>query len=736
MMKNRTKRLTLATLAVGMAGALSAGGVGLSRSLFPKAQETYGLTQENFYVRGASVRIVDDEYGPGVKFHVVMDKSVYDALPEGAVTGTVVLPQGLLAEGESLSKETEKAESRDTTLLWFENEEGNMESVTYVYDIPSANYGTDLAVVGYVTVAENTVYSKSGAVSMAWVAQAEYEDAASDFHGNAGLEQYFTFSLTYNDGAAETVRYGEKLTAPETPVAPEGKYFAGWTNKGGSLIWNFETDVITGNTALYPKFEDKQPAKVIVLAGQSNMVGHSFANHLTEEQLEKYRAGFENVQIYYSNNPFGTESKNVSESFVNVVVGQGKGTDTTTYPDGTFGPELGLAEYLSETYPDETFYLIKDATGGTTLHDRWYSPSSYGYLGVEEAAENNLYNHLLSWVDSGMSMLDGKNLVPEIVAFCWMQGENDAKDYFDDYTLLWTNFVSDLTAEWKGKGYLPQNGLSVIDGGITDYWTNYSEINYIKQTYAEARSKSYFIDVANSPWVSYDKDNSDYAHLDVAAMLELGKAYGENVTSAIADLVNPAVISELPGGRWDGLSNTALSGGGTQTDPYLVSTERDLAALQLTVSAENAFAGKYFKLTENITVRHPNFKGIGIIDGAYNATPEELITAAFSGVFDGDGHSVSVNIKSTSFAALFRANTGTVKNLTVAGNIRGGTYDVGGVVGYNYGGSIENCVNEAVLSSSAATPFHYGGVAGYSYGGVISGCKNFAAIVLEGGHTF
>lgn len=150
-MKRKMKYCIMAALTVCFCGAVGTGiGLGFD-SLSVKAENQYGLTQENFYVRGASVRLVEDNYGEGVKFHIVMDKTVYENLPAEATTGTVVLPENLLAEGNSLTLETSQAEHRETTGLWFENAEGQMESVVYVYDIPEAYYGADIAVVGYVT---------------------------------------------------------------------------------------------------------------------------------------------------------------------------------------------------------------------------------------------------------------------------------------------------------------------------------------------------------------------------------------------------------------------------------------------------------------------------------------------------------------------------------------------------------------------------------------------------------
>ena len=142
-------------------------------------------------------------------------------------------------------------------------------------------------------------------------------------------------------------------------------------------------------------------AKVILLAGQSNMVGHSVVGNIDSSLLEKYKKGFDNVKILLSCNPNQTKPVS-SDDFVTVRAGMGKLAENGYE---YFGPELGLAEYLSENYPDETFYLIKDASGATTLNANWYSPSSLGLLSKTELPAKSLYTHLLAQVERGMGLL-------------------------------------------------------------------------------------------------------------------------------------------------------------------------------------------------------------------------------------------------------------------------------------------------------------------------------------------
>ena len=68
---------------------------------------------------------------------------------------------------------------------------------------------------------------------------------------------------------------------------------------------------------------------------------------------------------------------------------------------GFFGPELGLAEKLHETYPEEQFFIIKYAWGGSNLYDQWLSPSSFGRTG-------EMYKAFVCFVQQSMEYLTKK----------------------------------------------------------------------------------------------------------------------------------------------------------------------------------------------------------------------------------------------------------------------------------------------------------------------------------------
>lgn len=116
--------------------------------------------------------------------------------------------------------------------------------------------------------------------------------------------------------------------------------------------------------------------------------------------------------------------------------------------------------------------------------------------------------------------------------------------------------------------------------------------------------------------------------------------------------------------------------------------------------------------------------------------------SAFSGVFDGNGCSITglrINIKnypsgtSGSWVGLFSNVSGTVKNLSVYGNIfinyNYTTSYAGGIAAYVSGnGKIENCRNYVTMNVFVSNA---GGIAGCNYG-TITQCANYADLIFSG----
>ena len=144
-------------------------------------------------------------------------------------------------------------------------------------------------------------------------------------------------------------------------------------------------------------------------------------------------------------------------------------------------------------------------------------------------------------------------------------------------------------------------------------------------------------------------------------------------------------------------------GSGTEEDPYLISTEAQLALVA-------DIPTKCFKLTKDIAL-----EGDWITLGEYGD--------AFSGVFDGGGFTVSnMNVKDGS--GFFREVTGTVRNLNVEGNVTSTKQYTGGLAGKS-SGSFESCSFSGSVTSNygdGSTSSPIGGLIGYQERGSLKDC--------------
>lgn len=171
------------------------------------------------------------------------------------------------------------------------------------------------------------------------------------------------------------------------------------------------------------------------------------------------------------------------------------------------------------------------------------------------------------------------------------------------------------------------------------------------------------------------------------------------------------------------------TGEGTSASPYQIATLADLEALATAVKNGEGYEGKYFKLTADIGSESAPFTtpiGTYIGDG----------TGGFFGIFDGNNHTVYLNMNDAGdYFGLFgyigqywpegQTAYGTVKNVIVDGTVQGNSGNFAGVCGCN-DGIIENCVNNAEIKGVDVSIF--GGVCAYNNEGTVNNCINNGAV--------
>ncbi len=254
-----------------------------------------------------------------------------------------------------------------------------------------------------------------------------------------------------------------------------------------------------------------KPAKIIILAGQSNAVGVgrcAYLNkHFTAKEVAQYRKGYENVPVNY----FSHDHR--SNGFVATKIG-----DAETNLD-TFGPEVGIAQWLTEHPQKDPHFIVKCAVGATSLHQDWHAPDGW------------LYQELVTLLKESIAWLEEQGYAPSIRAFCWMQGESDACDeenaraYIDRYDTMLTAFKDEFT------GYL--RDCVYLDGGISQTWAFHTMVNAHKKAYAETRENFFFIDTIDAGLTvgKEPEETPDIYHYDSDSTMKLGWLFAENFTA-------------------------------------------------------------------------------------------------------------------------------------------------------------------------------------------------------------
>ena len=175
--------------------------------------------------------------------------------------------------------------------------------------------------------------------------------------------------------------------------------------------------------------ETREPIRVFIFAGQSNMVGSdSKVDDIRRFppfiELEKPQA---NVKFSYC---IGRENKLRSDGWVHLQP-----------VNNVVGPELSFARAISEA-SEGPIAIIKCAAGGTHLGGDWNPDEPSGF---------EMYPLLLEEVTQALAALDRENLPWRLEGFMWHQGENDMfnEDYMNNYGENLSRFMECVRRDLK-----------------------------------------------------------------------------------------------------------------------------------------------------------------------------------------------------------------------------------------------------------------------------------------------
>jgi hypothetical protein len=229
---------------------------------------------------------------------------------------------------------------------------------------------------------------------------------------------------------------------------------------------------------------------VIVMAGQSNMVGGASLASLSEP-LQPWAEAMPEVAF--------RQWLNGSE------YGSSGWSEALSPRNGLIGPEMSFAHRLAQARPDESVAILKVAYNGTNLGCDW-APDGCGY---------HLYNKLKLLTQYWIEDLEKTGVTCRLAGLVWIQGESDSRtswaatSYFDNFKLL----VESLRIDTH-RPFLPVVAVRVYPRG--------AEYQYSWWVRAAMRDLSTVDPWVDSVGIGDLSLMSDHVHLTADSMVRTG----------------------------------------------------------------------------------------------------------------------------------------------------------------------------------------------------------------------
>ena len=299
-----------------------------------------------------------------------------------------------------------------------------------------------------------------------------------------------------------------------------------------------------------------------------------------------------------------------------------------------------------------------------------------------------------------------------------------------------TNYVGAFAGRMQGGRYNSQSSYiyfyvyNSYYGGectITSYIgsSSYASTSGVSScTTSDAKNQTWYTTTSN--WYSTSTYGWDFnTAWTISSYANQGYPYLRNVGGQV-----PNSSSSWNSG---GLLDTNFEGDGTSSNPYLITSENQLAGLSYLINYSlynSTYATAYYKQTTDLDM------------SGYWWIPIGTSSYYFQGHYDGDGHTVSglftqYGTSTTySYHGLFgyvrgasSTNRAEISNVGVIDSNIQGFNDIGGVVGNAIYTDIFNSYNTGRVTGSA----RIGGIAGYSsQSSQIYNCYNAGSLTVSG----
>ena len=473
---------------------------------------------------GAQIRLT--EGSTGLRFSAEYPKAAVDYFTamadEGNLTfGTLIIPTDYLGSIRHFTLQDLTAAGLTPLNLTannglIRNEDGSITTRAAITNIKPQNLARDFTAIGYVC------YEKDGTLVYFYANHREIDHSRS-------ISRVAQFAL---EDTSE-VKGGKYLYA-----VGDGTY-SRYSKTQRTYMTEHFYDPATAN---------KQTVDLYLIAGQSNAAGYSYFNNSFLQSAPVYGTGYENV--LYSGSAVGmvTNVPLSPNAFDVTRVRPGLG-QLDTY----IGPELGIADLLSQYYtdPDRKAGIIKYAVGSSRLHDdvtgvsalggNWYPPSMIAQNGAaSEKLTGNLYRLFMEQVTGSIRDFRALGYEVSIKGVYWMQGESD-RGYEDIYPDLLRALITDMRSDLGALSGEDLSDMPFVIGEISSSFfrdRNDSNATFVamQQQLPTLLSDLGNVHVINSSPLSTGTNSGDAGHWTAEDMLLVGQMAGAALAKAVLNV--------------------------------------------------------------------------------------------------------------------------------------------------------------------------------------------------------
>ena len=723
-MKTAKKILIAACSAVAVCFLTAAG-----KNLNITSSAAEGANVSDYCVYGGAVKLVD-ERGAGVKFHVTMSLSYFanygtiendgkGTLNEDVKTGTLLLPYELtnglhLTVGGSGYGAT--VSDSDTSKVWRKTMlDGTeyMQSVVYLYNIPSTDFGTEISVRGYIEKGgEYTYTQQENGISMSYVAKAEYEDENSALSAaeKASLKQtYLDKQLTFHVGeetTSETVDYlGLTSKCPTPPDTKDGAEFVGWITKDGEIVKNVTSTRVKNHMDLYAAYRQK-----VALSAASNSISLDCYDYDSVESIKfgNYDLG-NDIAALTIPDALKNDTKNHGEQNVTATLVKGETKFTVNLPVLLITKEIANADDFKSIQPSSGvkgvygyYVLTKDFSdnglAGNAYADDWEETT--GFFGTFDGQ-----GHTISTAANGGSgifgILRGATIKNVIIKDNWRSAYANyallAKACLDStlenvtFTLGAGNAQAAVGVGYGWLCYAEFSGNTLIDVTVNDtkgygslfgykFANNVFDNVQINGTYTEmghtADDKSVTYEEVTKITSKTLSGRQDFILDGGVSLLDLGDYNGLEILSVktskgvtlngISSAMARNVLADQPQNHGEqDIIVTVAQADGTKVEitvpvtiiTKVITTMSDLqASVKHTSGAENIYG--YYVLGNDVSYTEDGFNAVPASTGSSSDN-------AFKGTLDGREKTITMKSSTAAYGLFGTINGATIKNVTI-----------------------------------------------------------------------